>query len=249
MSSSLLPAAALLVAAAPLLAQAPAPQPRPSLPATAAGEPRLMGGLSFTVGQPRGAFDRYVAEGYGVAAHGLYRLDAQGALAVRLDGGALNYGRETLRLPLSGRPGGGRVQLDLTTTNNIFWLGVGPQLMAPRGVVRPYVHGTAGLTYFATTSSVRGRGGASEPLAEDTNYGDTRFAWAGGGGVLVPVYRTARTLVFADLGVQYRDSGRDVRYLREGGIRDLPDGGVELDVIRSRADMLTWHLGVSVGGR
>jgi hypothetical protein len=208
-----------------------------------------MGGLSFAVGRPRGAFDRYVDAGHGVAAHGLYRLDAQGALALRLDAGALTYGRETLRLPLSSRPGGGRVPLDLTTTNNLFWLGVGPQLMAPRGAVRPYAHGTAGLTYFATTSAVKGRGGGNAPFAEETNYGDTQFAWGGGAGVLVPVYRAARAMVFADLGVAYRDNGRDVRYLREGGIRDLPDGGVRLDVLRSRADMLTWHVGVSVGGR
>ena len=37
-----------------------------------------------------------------------------------------------------------------------------------------------------------------------------------------------------------------MRYLREGGIRDLPNGEVQMDVIRSRADLLTWHVGVSV---
>ena len=40
-----------------------------------------------------------------------------------------------------------------------------------------------------------------------------------------------------------------MRYLREGGIRDLPDGGVALDVIRSRADPITWPVGLSVGAR
>jgi hypothetical protein len=58
-----------------------------------------------------------------------------------------------------------------------------------------------------------------------------------------------RSLVFLDLGARYHDNGRSVRYLREGGIRDLPDGDVQLDVIRSRADLFTWHVGVSVGGR
>jgi hypothetical protein len=67
--------------------------------------------------------------------------------------------------------------------------------------------------------------------------------------VLVPVYRNARTLVFLDLGARYHDNGRNVRYLRKGGIRDLPDGRIELDVIQSRADLVTWHIGVSVGGR
>jgi hypothetical protein len=40
-----------------------------------------------------------------------------------------------------------------------------------------------------------------------------------------------------------------VRYLREGGIRDLPNGGVRLDVIQSRADLITYHVGVSIGAR
>jgi hypothetical protein len=221
---------------------------RPLGPATAAGEPRFMGGLSFSVGQPRGQFHRYVDAGYGLGGHGLYRVDRAGAFALRVDGGFLNYGRETLRVPLNAGPGGGRVQLDLTTTNNIFWMGVGPQLMAPKGVVRPYVNGTAGFSYFATTSSVKGRNN-EESFADDTNFDDAQFSWGGGAGVLVPVWRGPRSLVFLDAGARYHDNGRNVRYLREGGIRDLPNGEIQLDVIRSRADLVTWHLGVSIGGR
>jgi hypothetical protein len=240
--------AALLLAPLAAPAQDASTTPRPLGPATASGEPRFMGGLSLSVGQPRGAFHRYVANGVGVGGHGLYRVDREGIFALRLDGGFLNYGRETLRVPLNTGPGGGRVQLDLTTTNNIFWLGAGPQLMAPRGVVRPYVNGTAGFSYFATTSSVKGRNN-EESFAEDTNFDDAQFSWGGGAGVLVPLYRNARSLVFLDLGARYHDNGRNVRYLREGGIRDLPNGDLQLDVIRSRADLLTWHVGVSVGGR
>ncbi len=240
--------AALQLSPSPIVAQEASAAPRPLGPATAAGEPRFQGGLSFTVGQPRGAFHRYVDAGYGLGAHGLYRVDRQGAFAIRLDGGFLNYGHETLRVPLNTGPGGGRIQLDLTTTNNVFWLGAGPQLMAPRGIVRPYVNGTAGFSYFATTSSVKGRNNA-ESFAEDTNFDDTQFSWGGGAGLLVPLHRSARSLVFLDVGARYHDNGRNVRYLREGGIRDLPNGDVQLDVIRSRADLITWHVGVSVGGR
>ena len=67
--------------------------------------------------------------------------------------------------------------------------------------------------------------------------------------MLVPLARNQRSLVFLDLGAQYHDNGRNVRYLREGGIHDQPDGGVEYDVIRSRADLITWHVGVSIGAR
>jgi hypothetical protein len=208
-----------------------------------------MGGLNVTVGQPLGTFHRYVSNGYGIGGHALARLGGSGIVAVRLDGGFLNYGNETLELPFGTRPGGGRVGIDLTTSNNIFWLGVGPQLMAPRGIVRPYVNGTAGFSYFSTMSSVSARRNNSDGFASETNYDDAQFSWGAGGGILVPIYRNARSLAFLDIGARYHDNGRNVRYLREGGIHDLPNGDLALDVIRSRANLVTWQVGVSIGGR
>jgi hypothetical protein len=216
--------------------------------AAPAAAPRFMGGVSFDIGQPSGTFDRYVNEGFGLGAHGLVRLGSSGTFAVRLDGGFLNYGHETERVALSSSVGG-RILLDLTTTNNIAWLGVGPQLMATSGAIRPYVNGTAGLSYFATTSSVKGSLGNHASFAQTTNYSDRQFSWGGGAGVLLPVNRGGRTPVFLDLGARYHDNGRNVRYLREGGIRELPNGDLQLDVIQSRADLITYHLGVSVGVR
>jgi hypothetical protein len=241
--------ATIITHASPSVAQSTEPRPDRLGPATAAGEPRIMGGLGFAVGHPRGAFRRYVTRGLGVEGHALYRVDRQGILALRLDGGVLNYGRETLRMPLGTPPGGGRVQLDVTTTNNIGWLGVGPALMLPRGPVRPYANANAGVTYFATTSSARGSDFGNVRFAQSTNHDDLQFAWGGGAGVLVPVYRAARTLLALDVGAQYRDNGRNVRYVTEGGIRDLPNGNVQVGVVRSRADLLTWHVGLSIGAR
>ena len=240
-------AALLLPLAAYAQPGAPTIEPARLGPATRDGEPRFQGGVNFSLGSPQGEFRSYVADGYGVGAHGLGRVGRDGWFALRVDGGFLQYGRERKRVPLSSTVGG-RVRVDLTTSNNIVWLGAGPQLMAPRGPVRPYVNGTVGFSYFATTSSIQGRND-DEPIAQDTNYDDAQLSWGGGGGVLVPVYRNARTLVFLDLGARYHDNGRNVRYLREGGIRDLPDGRIELDVIQSRADLVTWHIGVSIGGR
>lgn len=217
-------------------------------PATAAGEPRFQGGLSLSAAQTLGDFHEYVKDGAGVAGHVLYRVDGQGAFALRLDGGFLNYGNETIHLPLSDRPGGGRVGLDVATNNNIFWLGVGPQLMAPAGPVRPYVNATAGFSYFATMSSVKGRS-SGESFADDTNFHDSPFSWGGGAGVLVPVSHKERSLVFIDFGARYHNNGKSVQYLREGGIQDIPGGAIQLNPIRSRADMVTWHLGVSIGAR
>jgi hypothetical protein len=217
-------------------------------PVTSNGEPRAQVGLSISAAQTVGVFRDQVSDGIGVGAHALYRLGATGAFALRLDGGFVNYGRETVHLPLSSLPGGGRIGLDVSTTNNIFWLGVGPQLVRPNGSVRPYVNATVGLSLFATLSSVKG-GSAESAFANDTNMDYGVFSWGSGTGVLVPVRRGARTLAFLDFGARYHNNGRSVRYLREGGVHDLPDGSVRLDTISSRADLVTWHLGLSIGVR
>ena len=238
--------AALLVSSTTAAAQRTPDTERRLGPATVGGEPRLQGGLSFSLGQPRGPFRDYVDDGIGVGGHALYRLDRQGAFAVRVDGGFLNYGRETKRVPLSTTVGG-RIMVDLTTTNNIAWVGVGPQLMAPRGPVRPYVNGTVGFSYFATQSSISGADD-SENILHDTNYDDLVFSYSGGTGVLIPVAHGRRTLVFLDLGARFHNNGR-TKYLREGGIEDLPNGQIALHPIDSNANLWTYHIGVSIGGR
>jgi hypothetical protein len=236
--------AAALALAVPAAAQAQ--YPARLGPATRDGEPRLMGGVDFTIAQPAGQFGQYVDNGVGVGVHGLARLGASGAFALRIDGNFVQYGRETKRVPLSPTVGG-RINVDLTTSNNIFWVGVGPELMAPRGPVRPYVNGSVGFSYFATESSLSGVDD-SENVLHNTNYDDTVFSYSAGTGVLIPVVHGRRTLVFLDLGARFNNNGR-AQYLREGGIEDLPNGGIALHPIDSNANLWTYHIGVTIGGR
>jgi hypothetical protein len=218
---------------------------RPLGPGIRSGEPRLYGGLALNVAQPVHEFRAYVANGVGLAGHGLYRLGAAGAFALRADLGFVTYGRESRRVPLL--PGTGRITADLTTTNNIFYAGVGPQLMAPSGPVRPYANAGVGFSGFWTNSSLNVRN-SDESLASENNQSDVTWAGGAGGGVLVPVSRGLRQIAFLDVGARFHRNGR-VRYLRKGGIVDLPDGTTRFDVIDGPADLWTFHLGVSVGGR
>lgn len=236
-------AAALFSLAAPALSGA-----QTLGPATRRGEPRFMGGGDVTVAQPVGEFGDYVRNGVGVGLHGLARLGGAGAFAVRLDGNFVQYGRERTSVRLSPTVGG-RISADLTTSNNIYWIGVGPQLMAPRGTVRPYVNGSVGYTFFETESSLQSpRSADNEPLFRTTNLRDNTVSYGGGLGTLVRVAGSARSIVFLDLGARYNSNGR-VQYLREGDIQDLPNGDVILNPVRSRADLWTYHVGVSIGGR
>jgi len=231
---------ALALLAAPQLAHAQ----RPAAGAPLA-LPRFYGGGGLLGAQPRGEFADFVDAGFGVGGHAIVRLDERGLFGIRLDGGFLNYGSETKRVPLSSTIGG-RIQVDVNTTNNIFFLGAGPQLLLPTGSFRPYVNGNVGLSVFATTSSVEGANN-SEPFASDDNYADVTFAYGGGAGLYIPVYR-GKSTISLDLGARYHSNGR-VKYLREGSIVDLPNGDIEITPIRSRADLITYHLGVSIGAR
>jgi hypothetical protein len=209
------------------------------------GPSRAFVGIHLMATQPLGEFDDYIDWGGGVGGDFLYAFDRQGALGVRLNLGLMIYGHETKRVPLS--PSLGRIRVDVNTSNNIFVLGIGPQVMLPSGVVRPYLSGTAGLSYFFTRSSVEGSSDI-EPFASSTNFDDATFAWSAGGGLYIPLRRGEgrKKLVSLDIGAQYHANG-EARYLREGSIREDGTGEIFFDPIRSQTNLITYRLGITVG--
>lgn len=195
------------------------------------------------VAQPVGEFKSYVNNGFGGGGHLLLRVDPQGFLALRADVGYLIYGHETKRVSL---PNAGRVQFDVTTSNNILTYSVGPQLMVPTGPIRPYVNAMAGGAYFFTESSVGGSDNSSD-FASTRNFGDNVASYGYGGGVFIPfVVRNA--LIGLDVGARFIRNGH-TRYLREGGITDLPGGGFTVSPIESETNLVAYHVGVNVGLR
>ena len=203
-------------------------------------------GVSLVVAQPLGAFRDYVKVGGGIDGSVLVHLTRDRAWGVRIDGGFINYGRETKRTRLSNSIGD-RIRVDVNTTNNIARMGVGPQLTVPRGPVRPYLHGTIGFSYFYTQSGVEGVDDTDNEFASTTNFSDAALSWGGGGGLLFP-FKTKGTTVAVDFGARYLKNGR-TRYLREGGITDNPDGTIDVSPIESEVELLVWNLGVSIGLR
>ncbi len=202
----------------------------------------ITAGGAFTYGVPQGDFRLNVERGFGGDGNIHYKLDRAGVFGIGAEAGFLTYGRETQRVPLSSTIGG-RINVDLTTSNNIFWMGVGPQLTAPSGPIRPYVNGTAGFAVFWTQSSVSGRFD-DEEFASTNNYDDATFAWTGGGGILIPVGTTKQGAI--DIGVRYHGNG-NTRYLRKGDIIDLPNGNVQLNIKEGETPILMWRLGFKWG--
>jgi hypothetical protein len=191
-----------------------------------------------------GEFAENVGLGFGVAGHGRLPI-GDGVLSLRLDLGFINYGNETIRICITLPC---RVTGELTTSNNIFMLGVGPELTLGSGRVQVYGNASAGLAYFATTSSVEGENNEGDPFAESTNFDDATFAWTAGPGARLGVYSSAGADVFLDLFARYHGNG-EARYLRKGDIHDQPDGSVVIDPRQSETDFWTFGLGVSVAIR
>ena len=207
--------------------------------------PRSYVGVELTAASPQGEFRDYVNSGWGGGLHYLVRADRDGWLALRVDASLLNYGHERQRVLLSPTVGG-RISVDLTTDNNIAFFGAGPQLGLPTGAVRPYVNGFAGVSYIFTESHVGGSSGG-DSFASTTNFDDASFAYGGGAGVYIPLSHR-RNPISLDAGVTYRHNGA-AEYLRSGDIVDNPDGSITLHPVFSETNLLTFHLGVSVGLR
>lgn len=209
-------------------------------------EPRPTGGYvngGLALARTQGEFSDYVDGGIGFDLGYLHALDSEGWFALRVDGGMLIYGYETQRVPLSNTIGG-RVLVDVNTSNNIAFIGIGPQIGVPDGRLMPYVNGYVGYSYIWTGSSVRGTWD-HEPFAETTNFSDGTFGYGGGGGVYVPL-RGGASPVSLDLGVRYQNNGR-AEYLRSGDIQDNNDGTITVYPVQSDTDLLTFRIGVSVG--
>lgn len=197
--------------------------------------------------QAVGDFSDYIDHGWGGAFHGAFLLGEAGVLGIRFDGSFMNYGRETVR-DVCSLPGNCRVTVDVTTTNNMAFAAVGPQLQVPSGPFRPYVSPQVGWTFIWTTSTIEDSDDRDRSPLDTENLTDNTFSYGGVAGILLPITRSARNPVSLDMGVRYMRNGR-VRYLREGDIIDHPTGPPTFDIQRSRADLVTYFVGVSVGVR
>lgn len=204
----------------------------------------LVGGNAFYA-TPVGDFAERVNHGWGGALHGTWLMGDAGIIGLRVDAGMMLYGRDRTRECLTTSC---LVQVDITTSNNLAFVGVGPELVVPVGPIRPYAAGQVGWTFLWTQSQVEGSDNNNQPFASTRNMSDNTLSYGGVGGLLIPFNRNARNPVSLDLGVRYLRNGR-VEYLRKGDIIINPGNPPIFNVQRSRADMLTYHIGVTVGVR
>ena len=135
-----------------------------------------------------------------------------------------------------------RVQGDIETSNNIFYFGLGPEVILVRGRFEPYVYGTLGTSFFTTTSALRGMGDGGEPHFSTPHHTDWTFAWRAGTGIRYNI----REYFSVDFGVEHHGNGV-ADYLTKGDVTDDSDGKTIINPRRSEANLLTFRLGVSFG--
>lgn len=204
---------------------------------------RSAASLTFIQSRPQGAFGQNVGLGYGVDGAYLLRLDDAGIVSLRVSAGIVSYGDESRRTALSESVGG-RVLVDVKTSNYIAPLSVGPQLTWPSGWFRPYVNAGVGGQAFFTESHLEGTGDNSA-FASTTNHSSFASAWGMGGGVYMPIYY-GKTNVQLDLGVQYFNGGR-ARYLAPGSITDLPAAQISVTPLESATHLVIVRFGARIG--
>lgn len=199
-------------------------------------------GVSFVAANAVGDLGFFVDNGFGLQLEGGVPMAANGHLRLRGEVGFVVYGLERQRVCFGGI--GCRVGSDLTTTNNIFYGGIGPEVVLATGAFEPYVHATAGLSGFVTSSSLNDHDGTG-PYFETTNYSDVVFSVRYGGGLRLRVGGSHRP-VFLDFGVERHDNGI-ANFLTKGDIVDNSDGSITVFPNRSDADLTAFRLGMSVG--
>lgn len=193
--------------------------------------------LNLLGASPVGEFGQTVGGGFGGQLGFRVRLGDRSPLLLRVDAGGMIYGHERFGVCVATC----FVAADVTTTNTVGYLGVGPELAAP-GRVSPYVFGTVGFSYFSTQSSLDDNF-SGRNVFNTRHYADLVAAGRVGGGMRFGLGRSGRVLL--DLGVEYHRNG-EAEYLREGDIVENFDGSLTLFPTQSEANYLTYRLGVSI---
>jgi hypothetical protein len=197
--------------------------------------------------------------GYGVGGSGAGYISQRAPLAIGLSLGYLTYGSESRKEPFSSTIPD--VTVEVTTTNSIL-LGHFLLRLQPRdGTLRPYLEGMAGFNYLFTKTKIIDVGD-DEEIASSTNLDDLVFSYGFRSGLMIEVYEgverdddgddedagsrgAPRTYsVSLDLGVSYLPGG-EASYLKKGSIR-RSDDRVAYDIIRSKTDLITAHIGITL---
>lgn len=203
-------------------------------------------GASLMLGYPQGEFKENVDRiGYGIQVHGtLWAPDKFRPFTVGLNLGYMVYGEESRRSRFSNPIPD--VYVDVNRTNSIVNFHLLFQVSPFTGTWRPYIEGLFGGAYIFTSTSIESDWD-HEDIATSTNFDDYTWSYGGGAGMLIKLTESLGDVstLYLDLKARYL-FGTRAEYLAEGSITvDQNNGNVYYDVLESKTDLITFHIGVT----
>ena len=216
-------------------------------PAVTRAQGRITVGAAGIYGQPVGEFAQNVRHAFGIDGFGTLGVDPSGILSLRAELGYQQYASKSE--PFFASTGFGTVELESETKSGVLTLGVGPQLSAPAGPLRPYVAGTVGFARFATNTSInipsdRSQSGNTETLDEQTISSDFILSLAATAGIAFEVPAFGRGLQI-DVGARYHRNGK-ARYVSPEGVVYNGTGTPTVTATESEADFVVYRIGIVV---
>lgn len=263
-------AAVVLLAAAPAAAQRPTPIPPPPTDPTVPADgtqpastpcdgiarrgcppARFLFGASVDVAQPVGEFREHADVAAGLNLSGIVLVRPGSPLGFMLNGGFISYGSDERDVRIAA-PFGGSFVAELGTSYTYAGLQAGPELAVRAGAVRPYLAGTIGFGSFRTRSALTVRDNdpdegedETDELWSRTHSSDAVLAMTGLAGLRIAL-GSSGSPVTLDAGARFVHNG-EASYVRRGDIIENDDGTMDVTVTRSRADFVSYTLGVSIG--
>lgn len=203
-------------------------------------------GIHLMLGYPQGEFKENVDRlGYGFNIHGtLWSPSKERPFTVGLNVGYLVYGEESERRRFSNPIPD--VWVDVNRTNSILNFHLLFQISPFTGTWRPYVEGLFGGAYIFTSTNIESEWD-NEEIARSTNFDDYTWSYGGGAGLLIKLSENLGDVstLYLDLKARYM-FGTNAEYLAEGSIIvDQTNGNVYYDVLESKTDLLSVHIGVT----
>ncbi len=210
-------------------------------------------GIGFTGGFPQGDFKSSLDDnGFGINANLTFHLGRQMPFLAGVEFAYLIYGSESRRVPFSLTIPD--VTVEVQTSNNIVQGHLFLRAQNPDGIIRPYADGLFGFNYLFTETKIKDEDRGNEPdeIASSTNLDDIALSYGFGGGVMFQVYMSEQkpeqirkpTAILVDLRLRYL-FGSEAEYLKKGGI-ERENGQVTIHPIRSKTDILTFTMGMTV---
>ena len=217
------------------------------IPVTARAQ-RFTVGAAGIFGQPIAEFADNVNHAFGADAFGTAGIDTRGIFSLRADISYQQYlSKSEPFLVATGF--GGSAELESETKSGVLTLGIGPQISAPPGPVRPYIAGTVGFARFATNTSINipadgSNTGEKEELDDQTISSDFILSLAATAGIAFEVAAFGRG-VQIDVGARYHHNGM-AKYVSSDGVVYNGSGTPTVTATESNANFVVYRLGVVI---